>query len=357
MKKKGFTLVELLAVIVILAIIALISTPIILGVIETAKKGAAEQSALGYIDAVEKQIVINSMDEDKNNDFENKEYNEYTIYELTNLGVKVKGTVPKGGNITIKNGKVESATLTVGDYNVKVEENGKVTTTKTGATKEEKYSVYANGTAVYYNPETNKKCSESEANQNVNTNGTPTGIKTGCMKWYTFNDEGEKNSKVNMILDHNTTAEVAWNSTGSNSEMKEVATALSNDTTNWDSSLNARLITANEVAKITDYTTFDASKDDQEWFCLDTNKIDSTTLCSKAQGTSKYAWLFDYTIECKGYGCNIEDSSTWGYWTSTPNSSTKAWRVHRNGYLSNPTVNDSGFGVRPVITVSKSVIK
>ena len=57
MKKKGFTLVELLAVIVILAIIAIIATPIILGVIETAKKGAAEQSALGYIDAVEKQIV------------------------------------------------------------------------------------------------------------------------------------------------------------------------------------------------------------------------------------------------------------------------------------------------------------
>ena len=34
MKKKGFTLVELLAVIVILAIIAVIATPIILGVIE-----------------------------------------------------------------------------------------------------------------------------------------------------------------------------------------------------------------------------------------------------------------------------------------------------------------------------------
>ena len=39
MKKKGFTLVELLAVIVILAIIALITTPLILNVIENAKKG------------------------------------------------------------------------------------------------------------------------------------------------------------------------------------------------------------------------------------------------------------------------------------------------------------------------------
>ena len=60
---KGFTLIELLAVIVILAIIALIATPTILGVIETARKGSAESSALGYIDAVEKQIAIDMLDQ------------------------------------------------------------------------------------------------------------------------------------------------------------------------------------------------------------------------------------------------------------------------------------------------------
>lgn len=58
MKNKGFTLIELLAVIVILAIIALIATPMILGVIDTAKKGSAESAALGYIDAVEKTIML-----------------------------------------------------------------------------------------------------------------------------------------------------------------------------------------------------------------------------------------------------------------------------------------------------------
>jgi len=50
---KGFTLVELLAVIVILAIIALITVPIILGVINDAKKGAAEDSAYGAIKATQ----------------------------------------------------------------------------------------------------------------------------------------------------------------------------------------------------------------------------------------------------------------------------------------------------------------
>ena len=45
MKNKGFTLIELLAVIVILAIIALIATPIILGIINDARKEAKKRSA------------------------------------------------------------------------------------------------------------------------------------------------------------------------------------------------------------------------------------------------------------------------------------------------------------------------
>ena len=51
--KKGFTLIELLAVIVILAIIALIATPIILGIIEDARKGASESAAQLIVDNVE----------------------------------------------------------------------------------------------------------------------------------------------------------------------------------------------------------------------------------------------------------------------------------------------------------------
>ena len=49
--KKGFTLIELLAVIVILAIIALIATPIIVGVINDAKKNAFTDTAYGVAEA------------------------------------------------------------------------------------------------------------------------------------------------------------------------------------------------------------------------------------------------------------------------------------------------------------------
>ena len=118
--KKGFTLIELLAVIVILAIIAVIATPTILGVIEKARKGAAESSALGYIDAVEKQIMINEVDTSSKNIKDRV----YSIQELKELGVTVKGTEPSNGTIEIKNGEVKDYVLGIDKY---VVEKGKAT--------------------------------------------------------------------------------------------------------------------------------------------------------------------------------------------------------------------------------------
>ena len=62
--KKGFTLIELLAVIVILAIIALIAVPIILNMINSARKSAAKSSALGYIDSIEYYAGFNQISND-----------------------------------------------------------------------------------------------------------------------------------------------------------------------------------------------------------------------------------------------------------------------------------------------------
>ena len=320
-KNKGFTLVELLAVIVILALIALIATPIILNVINDAKKQAAKDSAYGYMDAVEKYIVSSELEDKSIKD------GTYSVEELNSMGVSVKGSTPDNGTIKIENKEVKSYDIGIDGYVVSNGEVEKVSTTKK----------IDNGTAVYYNPVSGEKCSESEE---------------GCMKWYVFNDK-EGNATVNVILDHNTTAGVAWNSTGNNNEMKEVKTALENDTKDWKNI--ARLITANEVAKITGNTGWDASNENQPWFYLDSNNQTQTT---NSSNKSKYAWLFDYTYECTDYGCNTLDSSTRGYWTSTSykDNSTYAWLVFRFGNLSNDIVSYAGFGVRPVITIAKSNI-
>ena len=331
-KKKGFTLVELLAVIVILALIALIATPIILNVINDAKKQAAKDSAYGYMDAVEKYIVSSELEDKSIKD------GTYRVEEL-NKKISVKGSTPDNGNIEIKNSSVKSYDIGIDGYVVRNGKVEKVSTTKS----------FKNGTAVYYNPVSGEKCKSSEA---VST----TGKNSGCMKWYVFNDK-EGNATVNVILDHNTTAKVAYNSTGSNSEMKEVKKALENDTKDWKNT--ARLITANEVAKITKHPTFDASKENQSWFCLDTNQPDGTTWCSKAQGKSEYAWLFDYTYGCTRCGCNTSDSNTEGYWTSTQykDNSTHAWIIYRDSNIGINDVNHSSqIGIRPVITIAKSAV-
>ena len=329
-KNKGFTLVELLAVIVILALIALIATPIILNVINDAKKQAAKDSAYGYMDAVEKYIVSSELEDKSIQD------GRYSVEEL-NKKISVKGSTPDNGNIEIKNSSVKSYDIGIDGYVVRNGKVDKVSTTKS----------FKNGTAVYYNPETGNKCSKEAAK-------STTGTKSGCMKWYVFNDK-EGNATVNVILDHNTTANVAWNLTGNNSEMKEVKKALENDTKDWKNT--ARLITANEVAKITGYTSWGTNITGYPWFCFDTNQQDDTNDCAKAQGKSKYAWLFDYTKECTSYGCNVSDSSTWGYWTSTQYvNSIHVWFVARNGRLDVNSASSTGHGVRPVITISKSNI-
>ena len=329
-KNKGFTLVELLAVIVILALIALIATPIILNVINDAKKQAAKDSAYGYMDAVEKYIVSSELEDKSIQD------GTYRVEEL-NKKISVKGSTPDNGTIKIENSSVKSYDIGIDGYEVNNGEVKKVSTTKS----------FKNGTAVYYNPETGNKCSKEASKSTTET-------KSGCMKWYVFNDK-EGNATVNVILDHNTTANVAWNSTGNNSEMKEVKIKLEEDTKDWKNT--ARLITANEVAKITGYTSWGTNITGYPWFCFDTNQQDDTNDCAKAQGKSKYAWLFDYTKECTSYGCNVSDSSTWGYWTSTQYvNSIHVWFVARNGRLDVNSASSTGHGVRPVITISKSNI-
>ena len=261
------------------------------------------------------------------------------------LPSNVSNTLKDNSNISCKvdNNEITNvSTLHSGYYNVECQ----ITVGNKNDIVQKEILIISKGTSVYYNPETGKVCNQSDA---VSTTGT----KTGCMKWYIYSDNNKNN--FNMILDHNTTARVAYNSTGSNSEMKEVKTALESDTSTWDKSLNARLITANEIAKITGNTSFDEkTSTSNKGFYFDSN---NTAQVANSTNKSKYAWLYDYTRGCKEYGCDIEDSSTYGYWTSTPVAGVTymAWSVYTFGDLNcGSTSYPDDRGVRPVITVNKA---
>lgn len=129
-KKKGFTLIELLAIIVILAIIAVITVPIILNIIEKSKKGAAQDSAHGYKDAVQKSYLNNAISEGLGN----KLNGEYLITETGNLtdiygdpayDITVSGTIPSGGFLNIVNNIITDGCIQVNEYAVNIED-GKV---------------------------------------------------------------------------------------------------------------------------------------------------------------------------------------------------------------------------------------
>ena len=207
--KKGFTLIELLAVIVILAIIALIATPIVLNMINQAKKSAARSAALGYIEAVEFNIGMAEIGNDLSY---NQKFDGMVLSTTRNkldpategiqgvydgvwsvdtlnkpvseggkgLKAKVKGKVPVSGYILIQKRKVAGANLCMTDYFVQY--TGKdadvarkcTTDEKDGNMNSNKYSQYfkePNGdtsseySSDLYEPDSDPSASESSPSE------------------------------------------------------------------------------------------------------------------------------------------------------------------------------------------------
>lgn len=98
--KKGFTLVELLAVIVILAIVALIAVPVIYEQVNKSKRGAAESSCYALEQSATNFFTLSLA--------QNKEAVEY-LFEC-NGGVcvspygplELRGKIPSSGKFKIK---------------------------------------------------------------------------------------------------------------------------------------------------------------------------------------------------------------------------------------------------------------
>jgi len=97
--KKAFTLIELLAVIIILAVVALVATPIILDVIEDARNSANKETVHGLIKAGEYYYAESLLNEDKKQEMDGKTdiYNKIVVSgekpEIGNLYVNEQGKV------------------------------------------------------------------------------------------------------------------------------------------------------------------------------------------------------------------------------------------------------------------------
>ena len=231
---------------------------------------------------------------------------------------------------------------------------------------------------VYLDPTNlSSDCDETLASENVNSYGTPTGIKSGCMKWYVFDDSG---AYYTMILDHNTTPRIKWNDTNSNViySSSNIPARLALDVQNWDSSirLTARLISPEEVFDISDGPSSWNVTDENTWFSFGSKNSTFYTDQTSAQKQEqrKYYWLFDYLYQCEDSGCNTSDNNKYSYYNSSAgvsddytyniwtngkvtNSPQYVWIIMRKGGLRFNNAFDAGEGIRPVITVSKSLFE
>ena len=306
--KRGFTLVELLAVIIALGIIVGIAVPGITKIMEKSKIKAFEASVKGYIKAA-----------DMDNSDRGGLKNYYSIAdgivteEKTNENIDVQTGTSENGSLEIDNkGKVNGSI-----YNNRY--CAKIIDSRINIDEECSYTSFDDGDVIYFNPETSSLCTEGEA---VSTAGT----KTGCMKWYAYNDN-KNEYRLKLILDHNTTPYCQWNDTGKIVDGSTILNSkLKNDTQTWGKELNPRIISAYEIKKLVSNQSFDGTR------------------YTNIQIPSEYNFLLDN-------GGN--------YWTTSivTNFDYCAWGVGRSDETHEVTyrsVSDSAnFGLRPVISINK----
>ena len=396
--KKGFTLIELLAIIVILAIIAVITVPIILNIIENSKKGAIQNSAYGFKDAIYQYYINDVITND-----EAKLNGKYSIRNgilngpnADNTEILVSGTKPSSGYLTYSNNTLVKGCLVIDEYEV-VYNNEQFTVNGTGncivkidtanmtiGLKDENIQYYTGGNGsepdnvVYFDPINGiYNCEEyHEDNSIVRFNGVITGDnstkttnnQTSCLKWflYSVDDKGtedETDDVANMILDHNTTKAIEWYTAQINyrGPSEEFLAKLNSDTNNWSS---------NKILPPKPYNVeweYDQNKDksiseDEEfnYSIAYTNykaRIIEAEEVAKAKGYTSEQW----TIYANSINLipdflykNLSNSNNiLGYWTSSPNPSKKyVYYIDYNGLLSfSYASNPQYIGIRPVISI------
>lgn len=333
--KKGFTLVELLAVLVILAIVALIAVPIVLNLISSSKQSANERSAELYIDAVEKALIEKNLE----GRFEPTECtieNSVITCDGETLDVVIKGQAPVSGTILLKNSTVQPGTiLHFQDYTAELNSNNKILLSKA------------------------LPC--SIVSGNVNTIGSE--VACGDEHFYITSTDQENNT-VTMITKW--FVETKTNSPKQTQDYESNKTIYSNSAY-WYDSANNSVISSNQALDYTEYEWIYAyDKNNQE--CIICNYIEAykTYLISLGINVSE-ARLISYK-EYKEIQSGSqkkwplppipEGTTITNYWLGNAKNDKVVYIWYRYNYGININAHEYNdyAGIRPVITIPMSNI-
>ena len=403
--KHGFTLIELLAVIVILAIIALIAVPIVIGIINDAKKSSEKESIKLYLDHAQKIIAKEQI---KNATFNPSECDikpkgileckkDDVMYDP--IEVEMNGKKPESGIIKIENNKLEGINLKLNGlfYQVK---NGEVS----DGTKKQ---VSAGGTI----------CTGGGQSTAIGTKYSCE-VKPGkSFDFYVLSKDGDN---INLIMNRNICSSypdeyypngepakgyyideetdtgydnrcwIQWNDTGygvygptgvmmalyvATKDWSNVPTIELNYTDEANSGVEdngyTSLVINNGVATITgkkdEYlddipvTTIGTIDEPLKARIPKVSEVMSPETGCNSDSASCEPWLVDYLADLyvDRYESNTKLGDLYGYWLlSSAEGYNKASVVDADGFIDHHSINpdDDYTGIRPVITVPISAL-
>ena len=336
-KTKGFTLIELIAVLVIMAIIALIVTPLVMNIIRKARVSADKRSVDAYGRSIELAIAGYLLDTGK---FPTS-VEQLTIEYSGNQVVCSTTKINSDSSVYLAGCTV--AGRSTGDYTYGEEE---VIT----------YDVYSVGDEVTYNNVDYRVIKNSSASESTVTLLKATPLTVAEVN--TYGGVGTANNHVNMYATTDTTSDYyqkAYNNNGYGG-MQYYSSATC---TNYGDTSGCK----------SDYASSEVK------YVVDAWKAEKAPAATEARLISYEDLLnnlgYENSVTCTGgcyYSGSLENVPNWvynsnyWYWTMSPNndSASYVWDVSRDGSLSSNSVYYGNYGyfgvVRPVITISKSSI-
>ena len=393
MNKRGFTLVELLAVIVVLAILVLLAMPRVTSMMEKARVNSF------VVEANEIAKVAQTAYNDKVFDGELDDgLTCFTVDQLIDSGYLDKDKGEIRGAVVINAGTTTNVYSYLSKQNYYIRNtSGSSKVSNTDVLKENGNPIYNDCTTTCTANGALVQCGSSEITTRPNNSnpvatvctylnntysvtpsdhtsiGTAYNCNPGDGNNYKFYVLAKSGNQVKLIMEQNLsdTVGTARGMTYDNA-MAFFDSGSAGYTTKqaWTRVINVDLPSAQEIMDASlavnpkEGFSVNFATQGANWWCLGSHVKDEPsgpTYCPTSTAQQKAAWLFSYTRDCASRGCYYEypasgGSYPYGYWTKdlVATDNTRAWFVHRFGNLSDSAVTNTLFGVRPVVTLYKT---
>ena len=330
LRKQGFTLIELIAVLVIMAILALIVTPLVMNIIRKARIAADKRSIDAYGRSIELAIAGYLLDNGK------------FPTEISELTIEYSGNTVECETTQINpDSSVYLTGCTVG---------GRTVDYAYGKDKSPTYTAYTIGNQVAYNG----------------------------VDYYVIKDSGEKESTVTLLKAEPLTVAEVNQYGGVGTENNHVN--MYNESSDYQRAGNRSGYGVMAYYSSETCNNYNASGCKHDYEQSDVKYVVDAWAMDKVPSGLEEARLIQFDELINNFGfvpdeqnagdyMNSATTPSWiygnyGYWTMSSNdvSTSKVWEVYRScqascfGALSKASIYSSEGTVRPVIVLSKTVL-